>query len=230
MQQSGDCPASSRSSTFARPCLSLPALPVERTFASRLCCVELEGYSGSLQQALQQQVATARLGIMSEWLAWVGFGASAGGDTTLRDLICAMLVLVATCETIKVMQRQGYFSVMFGPPPAPPVYFRRTNTGGGEKDPPEALHEYDGVHRKQIYLAVKGRVFDVCSGADFYGPEGGGYSALAGQDASRALGIMSMQGKEFWIEDCKIRKVCACVAGRDTRPIIVAVAASQQPQ
>ena len=57
--------------------------------------------------------------------------------------------------------------------------------------------QYNGIKRVPIYLAVKGRVFDVSTGTDFYGPDGGGYKALAGQDASRALGIMSLQGKEY---------------------------------
>jgi predicted heme/steroid binding protein len=64
-----------------------------------------------------------------------------------------------------------------------------------------------GVAKEPIYIAVKGRVFDVSTGGDFYGPEGGGYNALAGEDASRALGIMSLQGREAWLEDCRIRKV-----------------------
>lgn len=58
-----------------------------------------------------------------------------------------------------------------------------------------------------MYLAVKGRVFDVSCGAEFYGPDGGSYNALAGQDASRALGIMSLQGRDKWVEDCCIRRI-----------------------
>lgn len=50
-------------------------------------------------------------------------------------------------------------------------------------------------------------MFDVSRGAEFYGPDGGSYNALAGQDASRALGIMSLQGRDKWVEDCCIRRI-----------------------
>ena len=39
----------------------------------------------------------------------------------------------------------------------------------------EELGDYDGIKKEPIYMAVKGRVFDVSTGTDFYGPEGGAY-------------------------------------------------------
>uniref|UniRef100_A0A7N0V5G7 Cytochrome b5 heme-binding domain-containing protein n=1 Tax=Kalanchoe fedtschenkoi TaxID=63787 RepID=A0A7N0V5G7_KALFE len=55
----------------------------------------------------------------------------------------------------------------------------------------EQLREFDGSDlSKPIYLAVKGRIFDVTSGKSFYGP-GGAYEMFAGKDASRALAKMS---------------------------------------
>ncbi|KAI4753438.1 cytochrome b5 [Aureobasidium sp. EXF-3400] len=62
-------------------------------------------------------------------------------------------------------------------PPAPTVF--KTFT------PPE-LEPYNGRNNMPVYLAVRGRVFDVTSGRNFYGP-GGPYANFAGRDASRGL-------------------------------------------
>ncbi|KAJ3075160.1 hypothetical protein HDU98_008997 [Podochytrium sp. JEL0797] len=51
---------------------------------------------------------------------------------------------------------------------------------------PQELAEFDGRKSKKIYLSVKGRVYDVTSGASFYGPDGM-YGNFAGRDASRGL-------------------------------------------
>eukprot|EP00055_Hartaetosiga_balthica_P004942 m.13797 g.13797 ORF g.13797 m.13797 type:complete len:154 (+) comp4198_c2_seq1:155-616(+) len=73
----------------------------------------------------------------------------------------------------------------------------------------EELRKYDGTniiaeHRneKAIYIAVDGDVFDMTSGATFYGP-GGPYEGFAGRDATRGLGTMSVGlVSEEW-DDCK---------------------------
>ncbi|KAF5206000.1 Membrane steroid-binding protein [Thalictrum thalictroides] len=55
----------------------------------------------------------------------------------------------------------------------------------------EQLKQFDGSDSsKPIYVAIKGRIFDVSTGKSFYGP-GGSYYMFAGKDASRALGKMS---------------------------------------
>ncbi|KAG9233518.1 putative damage response protein 1 [Amylocarpus encephaloides] len=63
------------------------------------------------------------------------------------------------------------------PPPAPIVF--RTFT-------PPTLLPYNGTNNQPVYLAVRGKVFDVTSGRNFYGP-GGPYENFAGRDASRGL-------------------------------------------
>ena len=64
------------------------------------------------------------------------------------------------------------------PKPPPPVVFR-TYT-------PHTLLPYNGEDGGPVYFAVRGKVFDVSRGRNFYGP-GGPYSNFAGRDASRGL-------------------------------------------
>jgi len=51
---------------------------------------------------------------------------------------------------------------------------------------PTTLLPHNGKDRPEVFLAVKGKVFDVSSGRNFYGP-GGPYENFAGRDASRGL-------------------------------------------
>ncbi|XP_041352928.1 neudesin-like [Gigantopelta aegis] len=54
------------------------------------------------------------------------------------------------------------------------------------------LKEYDGSDAsKPLYMAIKGVVFDVSSGEDFYG-KGSPYNALIGIDSTRAVAKMSL--------------------------------------
>lgn len=64
----------------------------------------------------------------------------------------------------------------------PPTVFR-TYT-------PRTLLPFSGQDGGPVYLAVRGRVFDVSRGRGFYGP-GGAYSNFAGRDASRGLACNS---------------------------------------
>ncbi|KAF4400182.1 hypothetical protein G4B88_019391 [Cannabis sativa] len=62
---------------------------------------------------------------------------------------------------------------------------------------PQELSQYNGRDpSKPIYVAIKGRIFDVTTGKSFYGPEGS-YSMFAGKDASRALGKMSKSDEDI---------------------------------
>ncbi|KAI5866984.1 cytochrome b5 [Durotheca rogersii] len=68
-------------------------------------------------------------------------------------------------------------------PREPPAIVFRTFT-------PRTLLPYNGLNGMPVYLAVRGRVFDVTSGRNFYGP-GGPYENFAGRDASRGLACQS---------------------------------------
>ncbi|XP_038616902.1 neudesin [Tachyglossus aculeatus] len=86
------------------------------------------------------------------------------------------------------------------------VLGRSPGPGGGEepalrrpdRGPPvrlfteEDLARYNGEEEDQpIYLAVKGVVFDVTSGKEFYG-RGAPYNALTGKDSTRGVAKMSL--------------------------------------
>jgi predicted heme/steroid binding protein len=50
------------------------------------------------------------------------------------------------------------------------------------------LAKYDGQDpSRPIYVAIKGRVFDVSAKKEMYG-KGAGYNVFAGKDASKGLG------------------------------------------
>ena len=51
---------------------------------------------------------------------------------------------------------------------------------------PVELSEFDGRKNKRILMGIRGRVYDVTLGGNFYGP-GGPYENFAGRDASRGL-------------------------------------------
>jgi membrane-associated progesterone receptor component len=68
-------------------------------------------------------------------------------------------------------------------PKAPPPVVFRTFT-------PRTLLPFNGEKDAPVYLAVRGRVFDVSSGRNFYGP-GGPYENFAGRDATRGLACQS---------------------------------------
>ncbi|KAI8478832.1 hypothetical protein Bbelb_434300 [Branchiostoma belcheri] len=83
-------------------------------------------------------------------------------------------------------------------PPDPAVEFLETQ---GDKPfrvfTKEDIARYSGEDESQpIYMAVKGVVFDVTSGKDFYG-KGGGYNALAGKDCTRAVAKWSLEPEDL---------------------------------
>ncbi|OCF54301.1 hypothetical protein L486_08215 [Kwoniella mangroviensis CBS 10435] len=62
--------------------------------------------------------------------------------------------------------------------------------------PASELSQFDGSDpSKPIYVAIKGRVFDVSNKAEMYG-KGRGYNIFAGRDASKGLGMSSLDLKD----------------------------------
>lgn len=64
---------------------------------------------------------------------------------------------------------------------------------------PPQLIPFSGNNNKPVYLAVRGKIFDVTPGRNFYGP-GGPYANFAGRDASRGLACGSFD-REMLTED-----------------------------
>ncbi|KAL3427854.1 Damage response protein 1 [Phlyctema vagabunda] len=87
-----------------------------------------------------------------------------------------LILLALFIFTVYVQLRPKKAAVL---PPASPATVFRTFT-------PPTLLPYNGTNDMPIYFAVRGRVFDVSSGRNFYGP-GGPYENFAGRDASRGL-------------------------------------------
>lgn len=72
-------------------------------------------------------------------------------------------------------------------------------SGGKTQEPilegrftPKTLYKHNGFDTENIYIAVKGNVYDVSKSRQFYGPSGP-YSNFAGHDASRGLALNSFE-------------------------------------
>ncbi|QMW28021.1 hypothetical protein G4B84_003310 [Aspergillus flavus NRRL3357] len=102
------------------------------------------------------------------------------------------LLLLSLFAVLVYMQFRPKAPVTLPKGPAPIVF--RTFT-------PTTLLEFNGVDGKPVYLAVRGRVFDVSPGRNFYGP-GGPYENFAGRDASRGLACQSFD-EEMLTKDLK---------------------------
>jgi membrane-associated progesterone receptor component len=88
----------------------------------------------------------------------------------------------------------GFFSRLFGTKGAPPPPFPEADA----RDYTLAeLTEYDGSDlSKPLLVAIRGRVYDVGRGRDFYGP-GGPYGMFAGKDCTRALAKLAFDPELF---------------------------------
>ncbi|XP_067680062.1 uncharacterized protein [Haliotis asinina] len=59
------------------------------------------------------------------------------------------------------------------------------------------IAQYDGSNpSRPLYMGVKGVVFDVSKGKDFYG-KGAAYNALIGKDCSKAVAKMSLEEEDL---------------------------------
>lgn len=63
------------------------------------------------------------------------------------------------------------------------------------------LRAFDGSNAQPLYIAARGRVFDVSSKPSFYGA-GGAYHVFTGHDASRAFALHSTELKD--VENARI--------------------------
>ncbi|KAF2761425.1 cytochrome b5 [Pseudovirgaria hyperparasitica] len=99
-------------------------------------------------------------------------------DTTSTTLLTPInIILISILLYLVYLRLRPQAPQTLPKAPAPTVF--RTFT-------PPTLLPYNGLNGKPIYFAVRGRVFDVSTGASFYGP-GGPYANFAGRDASRGL-------------------------------------------
>merc|ERR1711990_437997 len=70
----------------------------------------------------------------------------------------------------------------------------------------EELRLYDGKHPEvdnQIFIAVKGKIFDVSERRDFYGGDAA-YGVFAGKDASLGLATSGLENVEGSIENLNL--------------------------
>eukprot|EP00891_Asterochloris_glomerata_P008311 jgi/Astpho2/8311/e_gw1.00122.202.1_t len=73
----------------------------------------------------------------------------------------------------------------------------------------QSLRKYDGRDPfMPLLLAVRGKVYDVTEGKDFYGV-GGGYHVFAGKECSRALAKMKISAEDCndLLSDCTVREM-----------------------
>jgi len=118
-------------------------------------------------------------------------------DTTREQMIPAMRRIY---EDTKVMMDECY---QICPGPGKSYGAAKDQADGGDAAPqaiPEGqllqltlseLHGYTGADGGRILFSLAGELLDVSAGRELYGPEGG-YSILAGRDATRCLATMSL--------------------------------------
>ncbi|KAL7944258.1 cytochrome b5 [Trichoderma barbatum] len=118
-------------------------------------------------------------------------------DEAAKEVVSASLVSPLNLLLLSIILYTAYSTFFVKSPPTqlpkppPPVVFKTYN--------PHTLLPFNGENDAPVFLAVRGRVFDVSRGRNFYGP-GGPYANFAGRDASRGLACGSFDA-EMLTED-----------------------------
>ncbi|KAG7698186.1 hypothetical protein KL930_001848 [Ogataea haglerorum] len=98
---------------------------------------------------------------------------------SMETLVLIAIVVILATFLLK--------STIFAPPRTVEINPERDDVAVEEQEfTPRTLYKYNGFDLEQIYIAVKGNVYDVSKSRQFYGPSGP-YSNFAGHDASRGL-------------------------------------------
>eukprot|EP01097_Dermamoeba_algensis_P002479 TRINITY_DN1982_c0_g2_i1.p1 TRINITY_DN1982_c0_g2~~TRINITY_DN1982_c0_g2_i1.p1 ORF type:complete len:184 (-),score=63.25 TRINITY_DN1982_c0_g2_i1:92-643(-) len=84
----------------------------------------------------------------------------------------------------------------FTPAPPPPPPYKPKEKPVPRNFTTQELRAFDGENGNQIYIGVKGKVYDVSSRPEFYGP-GGAYDCFAGRDATRAFAKNSLDEEDL---------------------------------
>ncbi|XP_014519430.1 membrane steroid-binding protein 2 [Vigna radiata var. radiata] len=114
--------------------------------------------------------------------------------------VLAMMVVVYRTVSAMFVSPEDYNK--------PPVVSARTHPQFQDPEPPRQpvqlgqvtdreLRAYDGSDpNKPLLMAIRGQIFDVSTGRNFYGP-GGPYAMFAGKECSRALALLSFKPEDI---------------------------------
>ncbi|XP_020205709.1 membrane steroid-binding protein 2 [Cajanus cajan] len=123
-----------------------------------------------------------------------------GLSPTAFFTILAMMVVVYRTVSAMFVSPQDYNK--------PPVVSARAHPRFDQPQPPREpvhlgevtdreLRSYDGSDpNKPLLMAIKGQIYDVSTGRNFYGP-GGPYAMFAGKECSRALALLSFKPEDI---------------------------------